>query len=102
MDSFGLPLQLTFAAATQQAIDFVRANRLTIGTSNECGLTRPVLRPNNAPSSKVVRKPSANQTRDRLDHAASHTQCATASSTLGRWPMRIERDEGDQADVLRG
>jgi hypothetical protein len=25
----------TFAAATQQAIDFVRANRLTIGTSDE-------------------------------------------------------------------
>jgi len=33
MASFGLPLQLTFAAATQQAIDLVRANRLTIGTS---------------------------------------------------------------------
>jgi hypothetical protein len=33
MASFGAPLQFTFAAATQQAIDLVRANRLTIGTS---------------------------------------------------------------------
>jgi hypothetical protein len=33
MDSFGSPLQFTFAAATQQAIDVV--NRLTIGTSDE-------------------------------------------------------------------
>jgi len=32
MDSFRSPLQFTFAAATQQAIDLVRANRLTIGT----------------------------------------------------------------------
>jgi hypothetical protein len=31
----GSPLQFTFAAATQQAIDLVRANRLTIGTSDE-------------------------------------------------------------------
>jgi hypothetical protein len=35
MDSFGSPLQFTFAAATQQAIDLVSANRLTIGTSDE-------------------------------------------------------------------
>jgi hypothetical protein len=35
MDSFGSPLQFTSAAATQQAIDLVRANRLTIGTSDE-------------------------------------------------------------------
>ena len=34
MDSFGSPLQFTFAAATQQVIDVVR-NRLTIGTSDE-------------------------------------------------------------------
>jgi hypothetical protein len=37
MASFGLPCSFTFAAATQQAIDLVRANRLTIGTSDECG-----------------------------------------------------------------
>jgi hypothetical protein len=35
MDSFGSQLQFTFAAATQQAIDLVSANRLTIGTSDE-------------------------------------------------------------------
>jgi hypothetical protein len=40
------------------------------------GLTPPVLRAHNAPSSKVVRMPFANQTRDRLDHAASDARCA--------------------------
>jgi hypothetical protein len=35
MDSFGSPLQFTFAAATQQAIDLVSANRLPIDTSDE-------------------------------------------------------------------
>jgi hypothetical protein len=35
MNSFGSQLQFTFAAATQQAIDLVSANRLTIGTSDE-------------------------------------------------------------------
>jgi hypothetical protein len=35
MDSFGSRLQFTFAAATQQAIDLVSPNRLTIGTSDE-------------------------------------------------------------------
>jgi hypothetical protein len=40
------------------------------------GLTPPVPRACNAPSSKVVRIPFANQTRDRLDHAASDAQCA--------------------------
>src|SRR5712691_11814651 len=35
MNSFGSQLQFTFACATQQAIDLVIANRLTIGTSDE-------------------------------------------------------------------
>jgi hypothetical protein len=35
MDSFGSQLQFTFAAAPQQAIHLVSANRLTIGTSDE-------------------------------------------------------------------
>ena len=43
MDSFGSPWQFTFAAATQQAIDLVRANRLTIGTSDEWVLALALL-----------------------------------------------------------
>jgi hypothetical protein len=35
MDSFASPLQFTFAAATQQAIDLMSASRLTVGTSDE-------------------------------------------------------------------
>ena len=49
------------------------------------GLTPPVLRAHNAPSSKVARKPPANQTRDRLDHAASDARCA-------RQPPRCSAD----------
>src|ERR1700730_7715149 len=40
------------------------------------GLTLPGLRAHNAPFSKVVRMLFANQTRDRLDHAASDVPCA--------------------------
>src|SRR6266496_5629634 len=40
------------------------------------GLMPPVLRAHTVPSSKVARTPLANQTRDRLDHAASDTRCA--------------------------
>src|SRR3984893_6738174 len=40
------------------------------------GLKPPVLRAHTAPSSKVARTPFANQTRDRLDRAASGAQSA--------------------------
>src|SRR5580704_8284348 len=40
--------------------------------------TPPVPRAHNAPSSKVVRMPFANQTPDRSDHAVSNALCARA------------------------
>ena len=61
--------------------------REQVGPARTLAITPPVLRARNAPSSKDVRTPFANQMRDRLDHAASDARCA-------RQPPRRSADAG--------